>query len=69
MRSLIEDNSGGDSAMRVAFLAWMAFLIASFVKASWVGSAIPDIPGGVVAVTTALAASKAFQRFGEKAPT
>lgn len=68
LRSLIEDNTGGASSMRVLMLG--AFLAVGavwcFVAVST--KSIPDLPPGVVTVLGAVVAAKTAQRFGEKDP-
>jgi hypothetical protein len=66
MRSFIEDNSGGLSLIRLICGVWMLILMILWIKAAWQTTGIPDIPSGAVALTSALIASKAVQRFGEK---
>jgi hypothetical protein len=68
--SLLEDNSGGYSTVRVLLVMTTLIVLFVFVRASFQSApgTIPDIPGNVYALLGTMWAAKAVQRFGEQPP-
>lgn len=63
--SLLEDNSGGVSSMRLAMLLWLLAIGVTWTVLAFRTSQLPDIPPGVLALTGMLVGGKVVQRFGE----
>jgi hypothetical protein len=69
--SIIQDNSGGVSSIRVLMLLWGCGVFLVWMTATIVGMfhgiyVIPTIPQTVVEVLISVTGIKAVQRFGEK---
>jgi hypothetical protein len=65
--TLLEDNSGGFSTMRFAFLLWLIVLCFNFTYTSVSSGKMVGLDASLVTLTAALAVTKTVQRFGEKA--
>lgn len=66
MSELFEDNSGGTSSMRVAFLATLAIIIGVWAYVCICKTEIIAPPDSAVTLVLGLATAKAVQRFAEK---
>jgi hypothetical protein len=64
--SFFEDNSGGFSATRLAFLLWAVGVLAVWIYSSIQQGKLAEIDKTVVTVLGILMTGKAAQRFGEK---
>lgn len=64
--TLLEDNSGGFSAMRLGFLLWLVGVLAVWIFQSVSTQTVVQIDSSVVTIVGLLAGSKAVQRFGEE---
>ncbi len=64
--TLLEDNSGGFSTMRLVFLLWMVVLCFNWTFASIKSGKMEPLDGSLVTLTAALAVTKTAQRIGEK---
>jgi len=64
--SFLEDNSGGFSATRLAFLLWAMGVLAIWIYTSIANKCLADINSSVVTVIGILMTGKTVQRFGEK---
>lgn len=62
---MLSDNSGGVSFIRVASAVWLFGLVVTWLIVAITTKTIPDIPGGVLALTGTLIGGKVVQRFGE----
>jgi hypothetical protein len=69
LQSLVSDNAGGWSTMRLAVLLWCVTLTVVWTIVAIVHGTIPDIPTGVLGVTATFLGAKAIQRIGEITPT
>ena len=65
LKSMLEDNSGGTSTMRVCLLMWMLVLCFNITYGTIKEKPFP-ITGELVALTACVLGAKAVQRFGEK---
>lgn len=69
--SIIQDNSGGVSSMRVLMLLWGIGVLTIWV-AAWIVGMIhgiytaPTIPSEIVTILLGITGTKCVQRFGEK---
>lgn len=68
LASLLSDNSGGWSSMRLCVLLWCFTLTVVWIVIAFKSGAIPDIPNGVLGVTGTFLGAKAIQRIGEGNP-
>ena len=68
IKSLVSDNAGGWSTMRLVVLLWCIMMTVTWAIVAISTRSIPDIPTGVLGVTTAFLGAKAIQRIGEVAP-
>ncbi|WP_404422918.1 hypothetical protein [Nibricoccus sp. IMCC34717] len=66
LRTLLEDNAGGLSSIRLTMLAAYGLTGAVWVFVAVSNRTLPDIPPGVVTVLGLVTGAKAAQRFGEK---
>lgn len=66
LASMVEDQAGGISSMRVLLVLWILCLTTVWVVMAFKSWSIPDIPNGVLGLTGTFLATKAFQRMGEK---
>jgi len=66
LRSILEDNAGGFSSIRLLMLVWATVLITTWVVVAIYTRTIPDIPPGVLAFTGMVVGGKVVQRYGEK---
>ena len=66
LSSFLEDNSGGFSATRLAFLLWAVGVLAVWIYSSIENNNLAKIDNTVVTVLGILMTGKAVQRFGEK---
>jgi hypothetical protein len=69
--SIIQDNSGGVSSMRILMLLWGVGVLAIWSAAWIVGMfhgvyAAPTIPSEIVTILLGITGTKCVQRFGEK---
>lgn len=64
--SFLEDNSGGLSATRLAFLLWAIGVLGVWIYSSIKNNNLADINSQVVTVLGILMTGKVAQRFGEK---
>jgi hypothetical protein len=64
--SLLEDNSGGLSATRLAFLLWAVGVLGMWIYSSIQQGKLAAIDGTVVTVLGILMTGKTVQRFGEQ---
>jgi hypothetical protein len=64
--SFLEDNSGGFSATRLAFLLWTVGVLAVWIYTSIANKSLADINSSVVTIIGILMTGKTVQRFGEK---
>lgn len=67
--SILEDNAGGFSSTRLAFLLWVVGALAVWMHASWKTAEIAALPESIVTILGVLMTGKAVQRFGEKPDT
>lgn len=65
--SIFEDNSGGLSSIRIAFLLWVLGVLLIWGFCSIDKKALQPIDNSVVTILGILGASKVAQRYGEKA--
>lgn len=65
IKSMLEDNSGGISTIRVCLLLWVTILGFNMTYGTITEKSFP-ITGELVALTSCLFGAKAIQRFGEK---
>jgi len=66
LSSFLEDNSGGFSATRLAFLLWVVGVLAVWICSSIENNNLAKIDNSVVTVIGILMTGKMVQRFGEK---
>ena len=66
LASIFEDNSGGTSSIRVFMALWLVLLMVVWGIVALRTQAIPDIPTGVLGLTSMLVAGKVIQRYGEQ---
>lgn len=65
LESLLSDNSGGISTIRVLCAFWVIMLMFVWLGVAIAQASIPDIPGGILTLTGTLIGGKVVQRFGE----
>lgn len=65
--TFLEDNNGGFSATRLAFLLWVVGLLVIWLLAFFKTGAMPEIPTSVLTLLGILMGGKVVQRFGENA--
>ena len=65
--TVLSDNAGGFSSMRVAFLLWMLVVCFNWTYLSIKANKLEPLDGSIVTMTAALGIAKAAQRIGEKA--
>lgn len=68
LNSMLEDNSGGYSTMRVLLVLVVLSVLVVWVSASFraPSGTIPELPTNVLAFVGSFVAAKAVQRFGEQ---
>jgi hypothetical protein len=64
--SFLQDNSGGLSATRLAFLLWAVGVLGMWIYSSIQQGKLAPIDGTVVTVLGILMTGKTVQRFGEQ---
>jgi hypothetical protein len=67
--SFLQDNSGGLSATRLAFLLWAVGVLIVWIYSSIQQDKLAEIDRTVVTVLGILMTGKTVQRFGEKSDT
>ena len=67
MLEILEDNSGGLSATRLAFLLWAVGVLVAWSIVSVRSGTLQPIDGSVQAILAILMTGKVVQRFGERA--
>ena len=65
LSQFLEDNDGGFSATRLAFLLWTICVLIAWLYLSITGGELKGIPQDVVAIVGVLTTGKVIQRFGE----
>lgn len=65
LSSFLEDNSGGFSATRLAFLLWALGVLAVWIYSSIKNNSLQAIDGSVTTILGILMTGKVVQRFGE----
>lgn len=65
LESMLSDNSGGISSLRVLCVSWIILLMSVWIGVAIAKGELPDIPGGVLTLTGTLIGGKVVQRFGE----
>lgn len=67
--SMLEDNSGGYSTMRVLLVVYVANFLCAWQRANFTAAAgvIVEIPTNVLGTLTAFLTAKVIQRYGEQA--
>lgn len=68
LSEFLEDNSGGFSATRLAFLLWVIGLLVMWMMSSAKTGTLTDIPD-TITLLGILMGGKAVQRFGERGET
>lgn len=66
LRSILEDNAGGLSSIRVLMLCWTVAVMATWITVALSTKTMPDIPSGVLTFTGMIVGGKVAQRFGEQ---
>ena len=66
LHEFIEDNSGGLSAMRLAFLTWTLGVFLLWMMISIQTRALQPLPDSLIITMIGFSGMKAVQRFGEK---
>lgn len=64
----LQEDNGGFSSSRLAFLLWIAGVLIAWIIASIKGGSLQEIPDSVVTVIGILMTGKIVQKFGEKPP-
>jgi hypothetical protein len=67
--SILEDNSGGLSTMRVVFIFATVFLLTIWGTVCYQNQKLEPIPNDATTIILGLAGVKMVQRFGEKGIT
>lgn len=62
----VQDNSGGLSSMRLAFLTWTLGVFLVWAGISIYTRTIQALPDSLIILTLGVSGTKAVQRFGEK---
>jgi hypothetical protein len=66
LSSFLEDNSGGFSSTRLAFLLWVVGVLVIWLYTSVQSCALVKIDDSVIVILGILMGGKTVQRFGEK---
>lgn len=66
VNEFIQDNEGGLSSMRLAFLTWTLGLFLIWAGISIQTHTIQPLPDSLIILTLGISGTKAVQRFGEK---
>jgi len=66
LNEFVQDNEGGLSSMRLAFLTWTLGLFVVWAGISIRTRTIQPLPESVIILTLGISGTKAVQRFGEK---
>ncbi len=66
LQTIIQDNSGGLSSIRIGFLVSLGIVLATWLFVCVVRKEIVSIPEPVVTLVLGVSAAKCVQRFGEK---
>jgi hypothetical protein len=69
LQSFLEDNSGGFSSTRLAFLLWAVGALVAWLVVSIRAESLQSLDNSVIAIIGILMTGKVAQRFGEKAET
>jgi hypothetical protein len=64
--TILEDNAGGFSATRLAFLLTVLAVLVNWSYVIFLKGEMIDLPQGAVALLVGIGGVKAVQRFGEK---
>ncbi len=64
----LQEDSGGFSASRLAFLIWIAGVLVVWLITSIKSSSLQEIPDSISTVIGILMTGKVVQKFGEKPP-
>lgn len=64
----LQEDSGGFSASRLAFLLWIAGVLVVWLITSIKSSSLLEIPDSISTVIGILMTGKVVQKFGEKPP-
>lgn len=64
--SFLEDNNGGFSAMRLAFLSLIFTVAFCWCYIAYTTKTMPTLPESMVTLVLGVAGTKMVQRFGEK---
>jgi hypothetical protein len=64
--TVLSDNAGGFSSMRLAFLLWILVVVFNWTYLSLKNGKMEALDGSLVTMTAALGVAKAAQRIGEK---
>lgn len=64
--TFFEDNNGGFSSMRLAFLSLIFAVIFGWVYVTYQTKTIPSLPDSIITLVLGVAGTKMVQRFGEK---
>lgn len=67
-KGLLEDNTGGYSSMRAAFLVWTIGTFFVWGYCSFAKVSLAPIDSSLIAMVGAVTSAKVIQRFGEKDP-
>jgi hypothetical protein len=65
LASLLSDNAGGYSTIRVLMMVWILTVTGAWVFVAIYNHVLPDIPAGVLTFSAMLVGGKVAQRFGE----
>ena len=66
LRSILEDNAGGLSSIRVLMLCWCVAVMVTWCVVALSTRTMPDIPPGVITFTGMVLGGKVIQRFAEQ---
>ncbi len=65
--TFLEDNAGGFSSTRLAFLLWTIGVLVVWISSSW-GGELAKIDSSITTILGILMSGKVVQRFGENQP-
>lgn len=65
LKGFLEDNEGGFSCTRLAFLLWAVAILAVWLGSFFKSGTLTEIPGSVLTLLGILTGGKVVQRFGE----
>jgi Na+/H+ antiporter NhaB len=66
LKELLSDNSGGLSTIRILSIGWVLLVAIVWAVVALKTRTMPDIPGGVLALSGVIVGGKVVQRFGER---